>query len=223
MRTLQRGSRGQDVRTLQRILHLFEDGIYGRLTEEKVKETQALAGLKVDGVCGPKTWAVLLPIADELKKSRRTINEIIVHCTATKEGVPVTVEEIKKWHTTPVSKGGRGWSDIGYHYVVTLDGKIKGGRDVNISGAHCTGHNSYSIGVVYVGGLDKDGKTKDTRTDAQKKSLTNLLVRLLELYPHAEIHGHNEYAAKACPCFNANYEYSALVSQAKEQSIKNKE
>lgn len=222
MRTLQRGSKGEDVKTLQRMLHLYDDGIFGKLTEEKVMEFQSANSLTPDGVVGPKTWEKLLPIGNELKKSRRLIKEIIVHCTSTKEGVPVTVEKIREWHTTPVSKGGRGWSDIGYHYVVTLDGKIKGGRDVNISGAHCSGHNSYSIGVCYVGGLDKNGITKDTRTKEQKKSLENLLVRLLEMYPDAEIHGHNEYAAKACPCFNAHYEYSALVSQAKGKRIKNK-
>ena len=219
MRTLQRGSKGEDVKTLQRMLHLYDDGIFGKLTEEKVMEFQSANSLKPDGVVGPKTWEKLLPIGDELKKSRRLIKEIIVHCTATKEGVPVTIEEIRKWHKK------NGWSDIGYHYVVTLDGKIKGGRDVNISGAHCSGHNSYSIGVCYVGGLDKNGITKDTRTKEQKKSLENLLVRLLEMYPEAEIHGHNEYAKKACPCFNAHYEYSALRNaqlKKKEQRIKDK-
>lgn len=206
MRTLQKGIRGQDVRTLQKILHLFEDGIYGPLCEEKIREIQASAGLKVDGVCGPKTWAVLLPIGDELKKSRRLIKEIIVHCTATKEGVPVTVDEIRRWHKK------KGWSDIGYHYVIMLDGKIKGGRDVNISGAHCSGHNAYSIGVCYVGGLDRYGIAKDTRTKEQKASLERLLRRLKEpkFYPNAKIVGHNKYAKKACPCFNAEYEYSNL-------------
>ena len=201
MRTLQRGSRGNDVRTLQRILHLFEDGIFGKLTEEKVKEFQEENGLVPDGVVGPKTWEVLQPIGAELRRSRRQINEIIVHCTATKEGVPVTIADITKWHKQ------RGFNTIGYHYVVMLDGKIKGGRDVNQSGAHCTGHNSYSIGVCYVGGLDKDGNVKDTRTEAQKKSLVNLLKRLKEMYPKATIHGHCEFAKKACPCFNAHFEY----------------
>ena len=134
----------------------------------------------------------------------RTINEIIVHCTATKEGVPVTIADITKWHKQ------KGYSTIGYHYVVMIDGKIKGGRDVNISGAHCKGHNSHSIGVCYVGGLSKSGITKDTRTEAQKKSLVNLLKRLHQLYPTATIHGHNEFSKKACPCFNAKYEYSNI-------------
>lgn len=206
MRTLQRGSKGEDVKTLQRMLHLYDDGIFGKLTEEKVKEFQSANSLTPDGVVGPKTWEKLLPIGDELKKSRRLIKEIIVHCTATKEGVPVTIEEIRKWHKK------NGWSDIGYHYVVTLDGKIKGGRDVNISGAHCSGHNAYSIGVCYVGGLDRYGMTKDTRTKEQKASLERLLRRLKEpkFYPNAKIVGHNKYAKKACPCFNAEYEYSNL-------------
>ena len=204
MKTIQRGSRGDEVKTLQRALHLLDDGIFGELTDEKVKEFQREHGLVADGVVGPATWSALLPVAEDLKKSRRQINEIIVHCTATKEGVPVTIADITKWHKR------RGFATIGYHYVVMLDGKIKGGRDVNISGAHCKGHNSHSIGVCYVGGLSKDGFTKDTRTEAQKKSLVNLLKRLRQLYPTATIHGHNEFAKKACPCFNAKYEYSNI-------------
>ena len=105
---------------------------------------------------------------------------------------------------------GRGWSDIGYHYVVYLDGTIHEGRNVNISGAHCTGHNANSIGVVYVGGLDAKGNAKDTRTNAQKDGLLKLLKDLKKLYPKATIHGHREYAQKDCPCFDAKKEYSNI-------------
>ena len=204
MRVLRRGCRGTDVRTLQRALKLYEDGIFGRLTEEAVKEFQAKHGLEPDGVVGPKTWALIQgdPV---LKKSTRSINEIIVHCTASYEGNPMTVEQIRRMHIRE-----RGWSDIGYHYVVYLDGTIHNGRDVNITGAHCTGHNTHSIGVVYVGGLAKNGQPKDTRTDAQKAGLLKLLRELKGLYPKATIHGHREYANKACPCFDAKNEYKGL-------------
>lgn len=135
----------------------------------------------------------------------RDIKEIIVHCSATPEGKDFTVEDIRKWHLA------RGFKDIGYHYVIYRDGSINKGRDESKVGAHCTGHNSYSIGVCYIGGVEKDGKTpKDTRTDAQKKSLLSLLRELQERYPKAAIHSHRDYAAKACPSFDATKEYQSI-------------
>lgn len=135
----------------------------------------------------------------------RPINKIIVHCTATPEGRDVTVEEIDTWHRK------RGFKSIGYHYVIYLDGSIHKGREDNKIGAHCVGYNSRSLGVCYVGGLAKDGKTpKDTRTEAQKESLHKLLKMLKTKYPEARIFGHRDFAAKACPCFDATKEYENL-------------
>ena len=215
MELYRRGSRGEVVRQIQKALKIYPDGIYGTLTEEAVEEFQAKNGLKVDGVVGPATLAKLgIAVVQQytgLKKSRRRITEIIIHCTATPEGRDYSTEEIRRWHTTPVSKGGRGWSDIGYHYVIHRDGKIDAGRNVDIAGAHCAGHNSNSIGVVYVGGCASDGKTaKDTRTLAQRASLLNLLGMLREIYPNAAIHGHRDFAAKACPSFDATKEYKYI-------------
>ena len=195
--------KGYDVEVLQRALNIYPDGIFGKLTEEAVKEFQRAHGLEPDGIVGEATWAALGTLA--LNKSKRSINEIIVHCTASYEGQPMTVEAIRRMHIRE-----RGWSDIGYHYVVYLDGSIHEGRNVNISGAHCTGHNTHSIGVVYVGGLLRNGKAADTRTPAQKAGLLKLLKELKRLYPKATIHGHREYANKACPCFDAKAEYKTL-------------
>lgn len=195
--------KGYDVEVLQRALNIYPDGIFGKLTEEAVKEFQRAHGLEPDGIVGEATWAALGTLA--LNKSKRSINEIIVHCTASYEGQPMTVEAIRRMHIRE-----RGWSDIGYHYVVYLDGSIHEGRNVNISGAHCTGHNTHSIGVVYVGGLLRNGKAADTRTPAQKAGLLKLLKELKRLYPKATIHGHREYANKACPCFDAKAEYKNL-------------
>lgn len=200
-----RGSRGEMVRQIQKALagaglRVIVDGNFGPITEEAVKEFQKQKGLTPDGIVGPATLALLIPA--RLRKSRRTINEIIIHCTATPEGKDYTVNEIRRWHLA------RGFSDIGYHYVIHLDGRIENGRDVDIAGAHCTGHNTNSIGVVYVGGCGKDGKTpKDTRTEAQKSALANLLIDLRKLYPRAKIHGHRDFANKACPSFDATKEY----------------
>ena len=132
----------------------------------------------------------------------RRINEIIIHCTATPEGRDVSVADIDHCHRQ------RGFNGIGYHYVVMLDGQIEAGRTPSAPGAHCLGHNAHSIGIAYVGGVAKDGKTpKDTRTDAQKKALRELVSTLRAQFPGATVHGHNEYAAKACPCFDVRKEF----------------
>ena len=135
----------------------------------------------------------------------RTINEIIVHCTATPEGKDYTVDDITRWHKD------RGFKTIGYHYVVYRDGSVHEGRPLAEVGAHCKGHNAHSIGVCYVGGLTADGrKAKDTRTLEQKEALVLLLVRLKTKFPLAEIHGHRDFAAKECPSFDATMEYEGI-------------
>lgn len=135
----------------------------------------------------------------------RKITEIIVHCADTPEGRDVRAAEIRGWHTKE-----RGWSDIGYHYVVDIDGTIEPGRDLETAGAHCTNHNAKSIGVCYVGGADENMQPKDTRTDAQKASLLLLLKFLRAKYPDAKIYGHRDFAQKACPCFDAKKEYAEI-------------
>lgn len=134
----------------------------------------------------------------------RRIDEIIIHCTATIEGIDFKAKDIDKWHKQ------KGWNGIGYHYVIDLDGTIEKGREDNVIGAHCTGHNAHSIGVVYVGGLDMNQNPKDTRTKEQKEALWNLLVKLICKYPNARIYGHNEFANKACPCFDVQKEYYVI-------------
>ncbi len=131
----------------------------------------------------------------------REISKLIVHCSATPEGRHTTVQEIDQWHRA------RGWKGIGYHYVIYLDGSIHEGRAEHRVGAHCAGQNAHSIGICYIGGVAKDGRPKDTRTDAQKQALVTLLKELKAKYPNATIHGHREFAAKACPSFDAKHEY----------------
>lgn len=175
------------------------DGIFGPLTEEAVKEFQERAGLAADGVVGAKTWAALgcVPVA-----GKRVVTAIILHCTATPEGEDYTVEQVRQMHLA------RGFSDIGYHYLIGRDGTVRAGRPEAIVGAHCKGHNTRSIGVSYVGGCpvrttpDWDKIGKDTRTPAQKIALARLVKELCRRYPGATVHGHNEFAAKACPSFN---------------------
>lgn len=135
----------------------------------------------------------------------RKITEIIVHCSATPEGRPFTVSDIDQWHRS------RGFAQIGYHYVVYLDGTIHQGRPVAIAGAHCKGHNANSIGVCYIGGCTADNKhPKDTRTPEQKLALFELLKHLKQQYPSVIIRGHRDYAPKACPSFDATKEYADI-------------
>lgn len=131
----------------------------------------------------------------------RNITRIILHCTATKAGRVTTVAEIDKWHRA------RGFRGIGYHYVIYLDGSVHRGRDESATGAHCKGFNTNSIGVCYVGGLDSKGNPSDTRTPQQRKALKELVETLLSRYPEATVHGHYEFAAKACPCFDVRKEF----------------
>jgi len=137
----------------------------------------------------------------------RNINTLVVHCTATPEGRDVDVATIRKWHTRD-----NGWKDIGYHYVVYRDGSVHPGRPVDQVGAHVAGHNSGSIGVVYVGGCDKSMKPKDTRTDAQKIALRKLLRELVVKYKITTLVGHRDFdKGKACPSFDAKSEYADLL------------
>ena len=135
----------------------------------------------------------------------RPINEIIIHCTDTPPswGATLTpqqqVDEIRRWHVED-----NGWKDCGYHYVLTRDGTVVKGRPVDQVGAHVKGHNTGTIGVSLVGG--KGGSADDTFsqhfTDAQNDALRNLIDALRRDFPAIKkISGHNEYAAKACPCF----------------------
>lgn len=197
---LKKGSRGDEVKSLQKSLHLQVDGIFGALTEEAVKEFQKANGLKADGIVGDQTLKKIY--GSSSSKSKRAITEIIVHCSATREGKDFTVADITRWHKQ------RGFTTIGYHYVIYRDGSRHNGRDINVSGAHCTGHNTHSIGVCYIGGCGADGLSpKDTRTPAQKSELLKLLRELRKLYPNARIRGHRDFANKACPSFDATKEY----------------
>ena len=129
----------------------------------------------------------------------RKIDKIIIHCTATPEGLDVTIDQIRRWHKE------RGFSDIGYHYVIYLDGSVHEGRSIDKVGAHCKGHNSNSIGIAHVGGLDKKNNHANTMTPRQEESLFKLIQELKTKYPSIKVVlGHNDFAATACPCFNVS-------------------
>lgn len=204
------------VKQIQKALHVYPDGIYGEVTRNAVLDFQRSKNLKADGIVGPATLALLIPV--RIRKSKRVITDIVIHCSATRAWQDFTADDLRRMHKA------QGWSDIGYHYVVRIDGTVENGRDVDIIGAHVQGHNKHSIGVCYIGGLDNQGKEKDTRTDNQKLALLNLLMDLKKIYPNAKISGHRDFSPdkngngivepfewhKKCPCFDAKKEYSRL-------------
>lgn len=135
----------------------------------------------------------------------RTITLIIVHCSANRAGSALRMADIDSYHRS------LGWIGCGYHYVIPTDGTIEPGKPDEMVGAHCKNHNRHSIGVCYIGGLSKDGKPADTRTDAQRIALRTLLERLHRRYPDALIVGHRDLdPQKVCPCFDVANEYHDL-------------
>lgn len=126
----------------------------------------------------------------------RRITKVIIHCAATKPSMDIGASDIKKWHLD------RGWKDIGYHYVIRRNGDIENGIAVALAGSHTKGHNANSIGICLVGGINDKGEPESNFTKAQWATLERL-VRILKVdFPHATVHGHREFAAKACPSFD---------------------
>lgn len=176
------------------------------------------------------------------------IDAIVIHCSATREGQDVRASDIDKWHKE------KGWKMIGYNYVIDLDGTIEVGRPLTMAGAHCNtpglsgkAYNYHSIGICYIGGLEstKDSKGRivakkdasgreikaDTRTDAQKVAMHELVYRLMDKYPIVEVLGHRDTYpdkngdgeitkdewGKSCPCFEVKDEFPMAVCIAKKK------
>ena len=137
-----------------------------------------------------------------------SVSYIIIHCTATRETQDYTPEQLKHDHLA------RGFIDVGYHFYIRKDGTVTQHRRLNEVGAHCRPFNRCSIGVCYEGGLDANGKPKDTRTLKQRASLIALVLDLHRQFPNAVIRGHNEMPGatpKACPCFKPSTEFAYMM------------
>lgn len=131
----------------------------------------------------------------------RKIDLIIVHCSATPPSMAIGADNIREWHIE------RGWSDIGYHYVIRRNGKIERGRPLEVPGAHAKGFNKHSIGVCLIGGVNNDNVPEDNYNRSQLRSLFNLLDILTVTFPGTKIIGHNEVSDKACPSMNVKRFY----------------
>lgn len=156
----------------------------------------------------------------------KTIDAIIIHCSATKVGQDLRAKDIDRMHRQ------RGFNQIGYNFVIDLDGTVEPGRDIAFDGAHCntkgfstTSYNKHSIGICYIGGLDANGKPADTRTSAQRANLRQLVAKLCKEYPIVEVLGHRDTSPdlngngevepveyiKACPCFDVRSEFTNFL------------
>ena len=134
----------------------------------------------------------------------RKIELIIIHCSATRCDRPFTVEALIRCHADL-------FGFTGYHYYITRDGNVYQTRHENLIGAHAKGYNSHSLGICYEGGLNPRHEPADTRTEAQKQALRDLLRRLKARHPQARIMGHRDLPGvhKDCPCFDCS-EYQDL-------------
>lgn len=156
----------------------------------------------------------------------KTIDSIIIHCSATRAGQDLRARDIAKMHLA------RGFNQIGYNFVIDLDGTVENGRPLSIDGAHCNtkgfsgvSYNKHSVGICYIGGLDESGKPADTRTEAQKNALRDLVAKLCKEYPIIELLGHRDTSPdlngsgevesfefiKSCPCFDVWSEFSNFM------------
>jgi len=127
----------------------------------------------------------------------RKIDKVIIHCSATPPSMDIGADEIRTWHVRDNK-----WSDIGYHDIIKRDGSVEAGRPIDRAGAHCKGQNAHSIGICLVGGVDKNGNPENNFTDNQFKSLRRLIRMYKAQYKGAQVHGHREFANKACPSFD---------------------
>ena len=144
----------------------------------------------------------------------RNIDTIIIHCTATKAGEDWDIDDVRRWHVA-----GNGWSDVGYHALIRLDGTIEYGRPIARQGAGVKGHNKNSLHVVYVGGLNADGKPQDTMTAAQVRSLYAYVHGVVTVLGAMELIGHNDLTdEKACPSFKVLQKFPSLVAWANDPS-----
>lgn len=132
------------------------------------------------------------------------VKYLVVHCSATRCTSDYTVEMMRRDHKA------RGFRDIGYHFYIRKDGTKSQHRMLLEVGAHCRPYNRCSIGICYEGGLDAKGNPCDTRTEAQKTRMRDLLRNLRREFPAARIVGHHDLPGtvpKECPCFDAKWEY----------------
>jgi N-acetylmuramoyl-L-alanine amidase len=227
------------------------DGVMGKHTRDALRAFQKDYKLTPDGIFGPRTEAVMIaghflepelveqpdeaeqrPVKSLLNndgttqpKATRPIHTLVIHCTATPEGREFSREQINAMHVA------RGFSKIGYHRIIHLDGTVDIGRLDSEIGAHVAGHNVGTLGFSYIGGLARNGRAKDTRTPQQRAKLSLLIEATAKKYSLRAVVGHRDLSpdkdhdgivepwewVKECPCFDAIPEYGYLLRKARHK------
>jgi N-acetylmuramoyl-L-alanine amidase len=211
------------------------DGYMGARTREAVRAFQVSRKLAPDGILGPVTMGALMGQAEiphgpksPGRPGRRAVHTLVWHCTATPEGKEYTRAQIKAMHLL------RGFTDIGYHKLIHLDGSVSDGRDENKEGAHVSGHNRGTLGYSYVGGLNSSGSPKDTRTPAQRATMVRLTKEAIAKYQLRMVCGHRDLSpdrdhdgvvepfefVKSCPCYDVIPELGYLLGPKKAKQQK---
>ena len=137
-------------------------------------------------------------------RARAITDRIIIHCSATSPEQDIGRVEIDQWHKA------RGWAGIGYHFIIRRDGALEHCREATKVGAHARGHNRRAIGICLIGGVDEAQRPTVNFTQVQWVMLERLLIALKLVWPAAEVIGHNEVSAKACPSFDVQAWLSTL-------------
>jgi N-acetylmuramoyl-L-alanine amidase len=209
------------------------DGYMGPRTREAIRAFQKARKLAPDGILGPVTLGALLGQSDKTEPAtpasgKRAVHTLVWHCTATPEGKEFTRAQIKAMHLL------RGFTDIGYHKLIHLDGSVSDGRSEDKEGAHVSGHNRGTLGYSYIGGIGSSGSPKDTRTAAQRATMVRLTKEAIARYSLRLVLGHRDLSpdrdhdgvvepfewVKVCPCFDAAKEYGALLGPRKASQQK---
>lgn len=136
----------------------------------------------------------------------RTIDTVILHCSATRKGQPCNAQIIDRWHRN------RGWKGIGYHFVLLENGDVEFGRPLTWQGAHAKGYNETSVGVVYIGGVDDELQPMDTMNVLQENAFRELFCNLEAVLGPLALIGHNEVSSKACPSFRVSDKFPDLCT-----------
>jgi N-acetylmuramoyl-L-alanine amidase len=140
-----------------------------------------------------KNISELIKLINQYKITRK-IKQVVYHCTATQPEATVAAI-LKYW------KDNLKWKSPGYHIIVTTNGSWTLLHDFNLPSNGVQGINSSSIHISYIGGINKVGKAKDTRTDEQKAVFEACYHLFKRKLPNATHHGHYEFANKSCPSF----------------------
>lgn len=143
--------------------------------------------------------ALLKDEGGEFMRSTESVRFLIIHCSASYENHPYTMEQLERDHRA------RGFRKAGYHFYIRRDGTVYRPRRLLEVGAHCRPYNRCSIGICYEGGRRADGLYGDTRTQEQMEELRDIVKALKAIFPRAVVTGHRDMPGatpKECPCFD---------------------